>query len=49
MGRDHNFGREAILSASRHNFKCVGLFITKSYYFDKCFKSSVFFTKYIQF
>jgi len=49
MGRDKNFGREAILSASRHNFKYVGLLITNSYYIDKCIKCNVFFIKYIHF
>lgn len=43
MGRDHNFGRKAILSASRHDFKYVGLLITSSYYFDKCIKNSTFY------
>jgi len=31
-GRDQDFGREAILSTSRHNFKYVGLLITDSYF-----------------
>jgi len=43
MGRDHNFGREAILSASWHDFKYVGLLITSSYYFDKCIENSTFY------
>jgi hypothetical protein len=43
MGRDQNFGRKAILSVSRHNFKYVGLLITSSYYFDKRINISIFY------
>lgn len=42
MGSKQNFGLEAILSASRHNFKNVGLLITNAYYFNTCIKSSIF-------
>jgi hypothetical protein len=41
--------REAILSASRHNFKYVGLLITDSYFSTSVLKAVFFLIKYIHF